>query len=404
MKGEDRVPVDWSAEGGEPPYTTNGVRVDADTVTLLCPSAVGPGTLRLVVTDSGSPARRATADIPITVTEALTFELDDASLSCETEETIRIGWRLSGGTGSYTVTLPSGSTVTASAGAGSASYDCPSASGTRTLAFSVVDQSHPQQRDADSLTLRVSDPPLAFTLVDDDQSCEKGETIEIGWSLSGGVAPYQLRITGYELQRPSAGTGGVEYVCPDTAGERELTLAVTDSSAPVQRISRTQRVYVNLPDYTFTARIRARLTAADRMEVCLQLSGTSDCIYPRQRFFAPSALRLNVWTNSSMALADYDGDEDRTLGQVSVRRGTADERLEFQFAACGLEDRIVPSPRFFDLSTANVNVWRSTGWFTHTLMEDCASRSQRYPGEDSMSAAEGSEPNRPGTDGGLMSE
>ena len=203
--------------------------------------------------------------------------------------------------------------------------------------------------------------------------------------------------------RAPAAAASTTYA-PGTAGERELTLTVSDSSAPAQRVSRAQRVNVRLPDYTFTARIRARLVAADRMEVCLQLSGTAGCIFPRQRFFAPSALRLNVWTNSSMALADYDGDQDRTLGQISVRRSATDGPLEFQFAACGPEDRIVPSPRFFNLSTATVNVWRSTGWFTHTVMEDCASRSLRFPDEDSMTPADGSESDSPGTDGGLMTE
>ena len=583
VKSVGRVPVDWTAEGGEPPYTTNGAAVDADTVTLLCPGTVGPGTVTLIVADDGSPARSDTADVDITVTEALSFELDDNALSCETDDTITIGWTLSGGTEDYTVTLPGGSTVTASAGAGSADYDCPSTAGTRTLAYGVVDASYPQQSDSDSLTvtitepapdpitiesaettwdhciagedavpvdwsvsgglppytvnglpfgaavnsgtvyvdcpartgsrsllllvadasdatgdefelveitvanpisfsldddalscetdetitigwtlsggtpgytvtlpggsttsanpgggsadyqcpstagartltfsvvdasnplqrdsdrlvLSVSDPPLVFTLDDDYQSCEKGETIKLGWSLSGGQPPYEVGITGYALQRPSAGAGSVDFDCPNTAGERELRLTLSDSNALTPSIVRTQRVYVELPDYNFTARIRARLVAADLMEVCLQLSGTADCIFPQRRFFAPSALRLNVWTNSSMALADYDGDEDRTLGQISARRSSTDERIEFQFAACGLLDRIVPAPRFFDLSTATENVWRSTGWFSHTVMDDCASRSLRFPGEDSMTPAAGSESDTPGTDGGLMSE
>ena len=158
VKGVDRVPVDWSAEGGEPPYTTNGVLVDADTVTLLCPLAVGAGTLRLVVTDSGSPARSARADVAITATEVLSFDLDDSALGCETGDTIAVGWRLSGGAAGYTVTLPDGSTVTASAGAGGASYECPSRAGTQTLTYSVVDSSHPAQTDSDSLTVAISEP------------------------------------------------------------------------------------------------------------------------------------------------------------------------------------------------------------------------------------------------------
>ena len=408
VAGEDSAPVDWVVSGGVPPYTVNGqafgASVSSGTVYVDCPATTGSRNLLLLVSDDSDATDDAFELVAITVTSPLSFELDDAALSCETNETITIDWTLSGGEPGYTVTLPGGSTVSASAGDGGASYRCPATAGTRTLTFSVTDSATPAQRDSDSLSLRVDDPPLAFTLADDYQSCTKGETIKVGWSLSGGRAPYQLRITGYSLQRPSAGSGSVDYVCPNVAGERDLTLTVSDSSAPKQRISRTQRVDVELPDYTFTARIRARLTMPDRMEVCLQLSGTNDCILPRLRFFTPSTLRSNTWTNSSMALADYDGDKDRTLGQISVRPNTAGDRLEFQFAACGHADRIVPTTRFFDLSTATVNVWRSTSYFTHTVMEDCASRSLRFPDEDSMTPADGSEPETPGTDGGLMSE
>ena len=220
VKGAGRVPVDWTAVGGEPPYSTNGVTVDADTVTLLCPGTVGPGAMTLVVTDDGSPASSATADVAITATEALSFELDDSALSCETDGTITIDWTLSGGRADYTVTLPSGSTVSASAGTGSTSYECASTAGTRTLTFSVVDASNPMQSDSDSLTITISEAEPDPIMIESAQTtwrhCVAGEdSAPVDWVVSGGVPPYTLNGQAFGA---SVSSGTVYVDCPATTG------------------------------------------------------------------------------------------------------------------------------------------------------------------------------------------
>ena len=193
---------------------------------------------------------------------------------------------------------------------------------------------------------------MTLNLSDSYQSCDKGDTIKIGWTLSGGQSPYTLRITSLGDQTPSAGSGSVDYVCPNTARERELTLTVSDSSTPAQSISRTQTVNVRLPAYNFEARIRARLQDNGKVESCLHLRSTStdDCIKPRFRLVTPSEMIDNRWYNSSTVYADYDGDDNRTLGQISARKATATANIELQFAGCGQLMRIAAFPAVLSLA------------------------------------------------------
>ena len=113
----------------------------------------------------------------------------------------------------------------------------------------------------------------------------------------------------------------------------------------------------------------------------------------------------NRWYHSSTVYADYDGDENRTLGQISGRKASATANIEFQFAGCGQLELIEPTPRFFNWSNATVDRWHSTGWFTHTAIGACAERSDRDLTDFLwMNPVDGGEPYTPGTDGGLMSE
>ena len=45
----------------------------------------------------------------------------------------------------------------------------------------------------------------------------------------------------------------------------------------------------------------------------------------------------NRWYNSSIVIADYDGDKGRTLGQISARKASANASIELAFPAGPIE-------------------------------------------------------------------
>ncbi len=209
----DVVPVDWEVQGGTAPYTVGGESFDdlEGAVSLDCPATLGSRRLTLNVSDSSDPAQAVSGTVPITVGAPISFRLDDRSLSCEVGEELSVDWRLSGGSGSYTVSIPGESAVQASTGRGSAEVDCPATTGTHSWTITATDSVVPNLDASGSLSLTVSYPPLDFSLDDATQSCDKGKTLQIGWELSGGQPPYEVRVTGSEVQRPGAGSGSVDY-------------------------------------------------------------------------------------------------------------------------------------------------------------------------------------------------
>ena len=159
VKGaEGVVPVDWVASGGVRPYTVAGVEFGAEdttgTIYLDCPASAGAGRIEFMVADADESTEPVTGSVQITATEALTFELDESSLSCETYETITIGWMLSGGTADYTISGTGLTDVAASSG----DYTCPATAQTLSLTINVSDASMPVQQASQTLTLQVTQP------------------------------------------------------------------------------------------------------------------------------------------------------------------------------------------------------------------------------------------------------
>jgi hypothetical protein len=405
LEAQHQVPVDWSASGGQPPYTAAGTRVDADTVTVLCPAAGAD--LTLAVSDSSSPPLTATATVPVTATAALSLSARAESASCETGEQATIIWTLSGGAGPYRVTV-NGQTQTNTSTDGQTrnrrtSVEC-GAAGSQTVSVSASDASRPNTLSGQArVTLTVAAPPTPLLLSASLQSenCKRYGSVVLSWTISGGDPPYEFKV---DAQRYGRDARQATVACTSRQPTQTIKLEVLQPGVTAPVLSWKDTVNVSVPDYTFTGQIRARKLTDGRVEFCFQLSTGGDCIKPDNRFLVPADMVDHRWYNSSTVFADYDGDANRTLGQISARKASANARIELAFAAGGRTNRIFPRTRFFDWMGARVDRWHSTSSITHTLVGDHAERSLAIDIGELMDAANGNEPTTPGSDGGSMSD
>ena len=156
----DAVPISWQVTGGRAPYSAAaeqfqqpGGRVDLD-----CPAALGAQILTLSISDSSDPVQLVSGSVTLTVVAPLSFSLTNSALSCEAGGTLTVGWSLSGGGGSYTVSATGQPDVTASAGGGSRQYECPATAGTHTWILTATDRQAPDLSTSQALSLTVTRP------------------------------------------------------------------------------------------------------------------------------------------------------------------------------------------------------------------------------------------------------
>ena len=155
----------------------------------------------------------------------------------------------------------------------------------------------------------------------------------------------------------------------------------------------------------FEGRIRARLRSNGKVEFCFQLRSqisSGGCIKPTDRFVTPSTMTAGHTRRSSSISATING-VNRTIGQISATRPSSRATyLKVCFTPHGGSE-VCPTKHKFYWAQHTVNSWARTS-ITAYQLPPAASGAAGAAGSDdyTMEAASPSEPDVPGSDGGLM--
>ncbi|MCY4617573.1 MAG: fibronectin type III domain-containing protein [Chloroflexi bacterium] len=234
--GRHQVPVDWSASGGKPPYAAAGTRIDADSVTLLCPAA--GAALTLAVTDSSSPPQAATADVSITATEPLSLSARAESLSCEQGGQATIIWTVSGGAGPYQVSVGGRAQQNTSRERETqnrrTAVACGEA-GSQIVSLSAADASQPNRLVAvGQVTLTVTEPPPLAPLPKPDgfSVAVTPVTATLSWNKVANADDYRVRAClGTSTNCVYGATTSLSHPLPNLNPGTEYTFGVQARSA-----------------------------------------------------------------------------------------------------------------------------------------------------------------------------
>jgi hypothetical protein len=194
--------------------------------------------LTFKVTDSGSPAQTATANLALTIgTPALTIttsSLPNGAVAAAYSQTLAA----TGGTGSYnwqltSGTLPAGLILNASSGLISGT---PTATASATpLSFKVTDSGSPAQTATANLTLTVVSTPLTINMLalpDGMATVPYSATL----AATGGTTPYLWSIQAGRLPIGLSldGSTGIISGTPSGTASSYLVFKATDASSPQQ--------------------------------------------------------------------------------------------------------------------------------------------------------------------------
>ena len=393
------VSVYWYVSGGTTPYAVrvNGVLDSASPRTVTCQSTAGTQSIVVSATDAGSPQLSDSTVVSLTVTEPPPDPLDlfawSSPSSCQTGGSVSVYWYVSGGTSPYTVRV-NGALDSAS----QRTVTCQSTAGTQSVAVSATDAGSPRLSDQQTVSLTVSAPPLALSASVSPTTCDRGSSVTVSWSVSGGTTPYTVTVDGVP---DSASPRSVD--CTSNSNSQTFVVLASDSGAVEQTRTRTLTATVTTPDIMFEGRSRARICADGRAEFCFQLRNQT-CILPATRYLTPANMVAGRWYHSS-SVAGSVGGASRVLGKISVMKPSGASYIDVCFTPQG-GSRACPTPNNFYWRTATVDSWRSAGWRDYTIDGDTAdargSLAQPEESSGSMDAAPEDESPVAGTDGGLM--
>ena len=301
----DAVPVAWVVTGGTAPYLVDGESFanPRGTVQLDRPQVLGRRTVSAPIEDSSDDAQSVTAAVAVTLVAPISFSLDDRSLSCEVGEELSVDWRLSGGSGSYTVSIPGESAMQASTGRDSAEVDCPATTGTHFWTITASDRNVPDLDQDASLTVTVTEPPPLLSLVSattSAQYCVQGasDAVPVAWVVTGGTAPYL--VDGESFANPR---GTVQLDCPQVLGRRAVSAPIEDSSDDAQSVTAAVAVTVVAP-ISFSLDDRSlSCEVGEELSVGWRLSGGSGSY----RVSIPGASDVQASTGRDSAEVDCPG-------------------------------------------------------------------------------------------------
>ncbi len=244
------APYTWSITSGALP---NGLSLNTTTGQISgTPTASGNVSLGVMVKDAGSPAQTATATIPLSIVAAGTpLAISSTSLPAGTpNQPYNSALNATGGAAPYTWSITSGTLPTGLAFAASTGTisGTPTASGTSSLTFKVVDVSSPAQSKSVTLSLVVAAPALAIT-TSSLPSGTKGSTYSNLLQANGGTAPYTWSVTSGSLPAglSLASTTGLISGTPTTTGTSNPTITITDSGNPAQSKSVSLSITIAAP-------------------------------------------------------------------------------------------------------------------------------------------------------------
>jgi hypothetical protein len=246
----------WQLTAGTLP---TGMTLNASTG-LISGTPAAPVTatpLTFKVTDSGSPAQTATANLALTIAPA-TLTITTASLA---NGVVNTGYTqtlaASGGTGAYTWqltagTLPAGLALNASTGLISGTPTIPVTA--TPLTFKVTDSGSPTQTATANLTLTITPATLTITTASlstgvagvaySQPLAATGGTGAYTWQLTAGTLPAGLSL--------NASTGLISGTPNTPVTATTLTFRVTDSGSPAQTANASFTLTIAPPVLTIT--------------------------------------------------------------------------------------------------------------------------------------------------------
>jgi hypothetical protein len=239
-----------SATGGTAPYIWSvtglpaGLSVGGNGVISGTPTATGNFFLAVAVTDSQSPAKTASASLPLSVTAAIApLSITSTAVAGATsKQPYSATLSATGGTAPYTwsVTgLPAGLSL----GGNGVIAGTPTATGTFSVTATVTDSQSPAKTASATIPLVVAVPPLTITSSTLPSGTDgtaysgtlqaSGGTPAYTWSISIGSLPAGLTL---------AATTGVISGTPSVTGTISFTVTVSDNGNPVQTKSVSESI------------------------------------------------------------------------------------------------------------------------------------------------------------------
>jgi large repetitive protein len=239
-----------SASGGTQPYTcsiTSGT-LPAGLILTGCtisgtPTTAGSSPITVMVTDSGSPAQKASSSQTIIINPAplslTTSSLPDGTVGVPYSATIGV----SGGTSPYSCsitagTLPAGLTLSGCTVSGT-----PTTAGSSTVTVQVTDSGNPSQSTSGPETIVIQPAALALTSTFPDGTV--GVAYSANITASGGTTPYSCSITSGTLPGGLTLSGCTVSGTPSTPGTSNITVNVTDTSSPQKSVSAQQSITIH---------------------------------------------------------------------------------------------------------------------------------------------------------------
>ncbi|NYF90957.1 beta strand repeat-containing protein [Tunturibacter empetritectus] len=235
-----------SATGGTAPYTWSvtglpaGLTLGSNGVIAGTPTATGNFSISVTVTDSQSPAKTASATIPLSVTAAIAPLAITTTTFAGATSTQPYTTTLSatGGTAPYTwsVTgLPAGLTL----GSNGVIAGTPTATGSFPISVTVTDSQSPAKTASATIPLAVTAAiaPLAITTTT-FAGATSTQPYTTTLSATGGTAPYTWSVTGLPAGL-ALGSNGVIAGTPAATGNFSISVTVTDSQSPAKTASAT---------------------------------------------------------------------------------------------------------------------------------------------------------------------
>jgi hypothetical protein len=229
----------WSVSSGRLP---NGLALNPFTGVISgTPASANSTFLTFQVTDSGSPAQTATANLTMTIqlqgpVSITTTSLANGQVGVAYSQTLTaIGgqtpytWSLTSGA------LPNGLTLGTSTGVIGGT---PTATASNlSLTFRVTDSSTPPQTATAALTLTIGTAALSITTTS-LPNAQLGVVYSQAVSATGGTGPYAWSATGLPANLSINATTGVITGTPAAAGTSTVSVAVMDSGSPQQTATR----------------------------------------------------------------------------------------------------------------------------------------------------------------------
>ena len=234
------LPYSWTVTSGALPA---GLSLSNGGTITGTPTSAGQSNFTVQVTDSSSPVQKATKPFSISISvNALPLTITTSSLP---SGTVGSGYSTSltatGGTTPYSWTVTLGALPAGlSLSQGGMISGTPTSAGQSNFTVQVTDSSSPIQKATKPLSISISSTGASLTITSASlPNGIVGTAYSSTLTATGGTLPYSWTVTSGALPEGlSLSQGGTISGTPTSAGASNFTVQVTDSSSPVQKVSK----------------------------------------------------------------------------------------------------------------------------------------------------------------------